>query len=118
MQHAQRTKAVTPQYVASVHMVEDELTLGIEAEEDITARGDVTDKLANLVSSCGTQQAFRIGRMRLPATHTESAPVYAKVAIKNEGASRWPNSIALVNVDGESWGLQTQAVDALGPGEV
>jgi len=115
----QQSKAALPRYSASVHMIEDcPLTLGIEAEEDETARGDATKELADLVSSCGADKAFRIGRVRLPATFSEIMPACARVAVKNDGAVRWPQTTVVMNIEGENLGLQVMALGMLEPGEV
>jgi len=115
----QQSKASLPRYSASVHMIEDcPLTLGIEAEEDETARGDATKELADLVSICGADKAFRIGRVRLPATFAEIMPACARVAVKNDGAVRWPQTTVVMHVEGENLGLQVMALGMLEPGEV
>lgn len=115
---AQKSKDSLLKYSASVLYMEDELTLGIEAEEDVMARGECTAELAELVSSCGAQQAFRIGRMRLPANFSEAAPACAKLVVKNQGSSAWPRTTVIVNMEGENLGLQVKELGALGPGEV
>lgn len=115
----QRSEANMPRYSASVHMIEDcPLTLGIEAEEDAAARGDVTKELADLAASYGAQQAFRIGRIRLPASFSEVAPACARVAVKNTGAERWPQTTVIVHVEGDNFGLQVMALGVLEPGAV
>lgn len=117
LQEIRGSKASVPQFSASVHLAEDDLTLGIEAEEDVAARGDVTKELVDLVSSFGALQACRIGRVHLPAGFSEAAPVCANVVVKNEGEVRWPRTTVIINVDGDSFGLQVKALRALLPGE-
>merc|ERR1719454_2847842 len=113
----QRSKAAMPRYSASVHMIEDSpLTLGIEAEEDAAAHGDVTKEMADLVSSYGATQVFRVGRIRLPASFSEVAPACARVAVKNDGPTRWPQTSVIVHVDGDNFGLQVMALGVLEPG--
>jgi hypothetical protein len=117
-QAAQRSKADVPTLSASVHMIDDcPLTLGIEAEEDETARGEVTDEFSDVVASCGAKQAFRIGRVRLPATFSDVAPACARVVVINDGPHRWPQTTVIMNVEGEAFGVPVMALGVLEPGE-
>jgi len=118
-EHQCEEKEKALHYSASVHMIEDDpLTMGIEAEEDVAARGDATKELADLVYSCGARQAFRIGRMRLPSTFSEVAPACARMLVKNDGVLAFPQTTVIVNVEGDHLGLQVMALGVLEPGEV
>merc|ERR1719491_543210 len=119
LQEMQKAKDDNPKYSASVHMIEDcQLTLGIEGKEDESARGDVSMELAELLSRCGAQQAFRIGRVHLPADFSEASPVCVRMVVKNDGVSRWPQTTVIVNMEGESLGMQVKELGMLEPGEV
>jgi len=117
LQEMQKVKDHNPKYSASVHMIED-LTMGIEGKEDEAARGDASIELAELVSRCGARQAFRVGRVHLPADFSEASPVCVRMAVKNDGASRWPQTTVIVNMEGESLGMQVKELGMLEPGEV
>jgi hypothetical protein len=115
----QKSKDAMPQCSASVHMIEDcPLTLGIEAEEDASACGDVTKELADLVSTHSAHRAFRIGRIRLPSSFSEVAPACARIALKNDGPTRWPQTTIIVHVEGENFGLEAMALGVLEPGAI
>jgi len=98
------------------------LTLGVEAEDDAAVRGDATSELAELVSTWQARQAFRIGRIRLPAAPATAssvpAPACARVAVRNDGTATWPETTVVVNVEGADMGLPIMALGALKPGEV
>merc|ERR1712185_615642 len=84
-----KKEAAAPRFSANVHMPDDEaLTLGIEAEEDAKARGDVTAHMKDLVLKAGATQAFCIGRMHLPKDFSDAMPACAKVAVKNNGMTK------------------------------
>jgi len=115
----QKHKAAEPKYSASVHMLEDcPLTLGIEAQEERGARGDVTTQMLDLVQSFGARQAIRIGRVHLPAMAADSSPASGRLEVKNDGSLRWPQTTVIVHVDGEPFGLEVMALGCVEPGEV
>jgi hypothetical protein len=119
VQEMQKAQDHESTYSASAHMIEDwQLTLGIEGKEDESARGDASVELAELVSRCGARQAFRMGCVHLPATFSEASPVCVRMAVKNDGASRWPQTTVIVNMEGESLGMQVKELGVLEPGEV
>jgi len=87
------------------------LMLGIEANEDDSARGDVTQAFADAVTSTGARQVFRFGRMILNISPTGlDVPACVKVRIANDGAAQWPELTALAIVFGEAYGCHDVAV--------
>jgi hypothetical protein len=112
-------EAAATEFSAHVDAPDDEgLTLGIEAEEDAKARGDVTAHMQDLLLRAGARQAFRIGRMHLPKDFSDAMPACAKVAVKNDGMTKWPDTVVLAKIEGDSFGLPTKALSALEPNEV
>jgi len=94
------------------------LIVGIEVQEDVGARGDISAELAAVLASAGASQAFRIGRVGVPtSTCTGDVPVCAKVVVKNDGAVPWPDTACLALVAGESWGFEHLPLGPLRPGE-
>lgn len=94
-----------------------ELTLGVEANEDVSARGDVTAEFAHIVAEAGAKQAFRAGRVVVPTGLDAPVPACAKVVVTNDGQVAWPASTALVIIAGDSMGFPQMALGALMPGE-
>eukprot|EP00428_Durinskia_dybowskii_P024786 CAMPEP_0170241586 /NCGR_PEP_ID=MMETSP0116_2-20130129/20563_1 /TAXON_ID=400756 /ORGANISM="Durinskia baltica, Strain CSIRO CS-38" /LENGTH=780 /DNA_ID=CAMNT_0010492429 /DNA_START=1 /DNA_END=2344 /DNA_ORIENTATION=- len=93
------------------------LIVGIEVQEDVGARGDISAELAAVLASAGASQAFRIGRVGVPtSTCTGDVPVCAKVVVKNDGAVPWPDTACLALVAGESWGFEHLPLGPLRPG--
>eukprot|EP00931_Biecheleriopsis_adriatica_P003982 TRINITY_DN105720_c0_g1_i1.p1 TRINITY_DN105720_c0_g1~~TRINITY_DN105720_c0_g1_i1.p1 ORF type:complete len:659 (-),score=202.57 TRINITY_DN105720_c0_g1_i1:62-1969(-) len=95
------------------------LMLGVEAQEDEAARGDVTAEFAQVIAGAGARQAFRLGRIALPAGGDESAsvPVCAKIVARNDGKVLWPETTAVAVTSGEAFGFPHMQLGALTPGE-
>eukprot|EP00928_Gymnodinium_smaydae_P074917 TRINITY_DN57932_c0_g1_i1.p1 TRINITY_DN57932_c0_g1~~TRINITY_DN57932_c0_g1_i1.p1 ORF type:complete len:552 (+),score=158.54 TRINITY_DN57932_c0_g1_i1:108-1763(+) len=102
------------------------MMLGIEAEDDETARGDASSEFADLLEEMGAEKAYRIGRVQLPAgvgyeaaTGRPLGPVPAsmKVTLANNGAKAWPETAVLALASGESHGLPLLPLGALQPGD-
>lgn len=128
--HSKHMHQVSEQ-AASAHVVGgDALMLVVEAEEDIVARGDITSELAADVAAAGARQAYRLGRVRLPAsachlaTHTgdcdgltATAPVCACVTLVNDGEVAWPATAVLAHVAGKPLGLPLLPLGPVAPGD-
>merc|ERR1712072_127893 len=94
------------------------LFLAVEAMEDVgMPSGDATSALPELVSGGTASQAFRIGRVHLPAA-SAGAPISTKVSVQNDGTSAWPSTTTLVSVEGDSMGLPSLKLGSLEPAEV
>jgi len=95
------------------------LVLGVEAEEDNLARGDVTKECVEAIASAGARQAFCIGRVRLTTGVRDTAPVpaSAKFVMKNDGQTPWADTTVLARMMGDSLGLPILPVTPVGPGE-
>merc|ERR1711988_1962677 len=91
------------------------LTLGIEAQEDAAAHGDVTSDFTELASRFEAKQVFRFGRVHL--SDGASAPACSRLTVQNDGTSAWPQTTVVVNVEGDSMGLPLMALGALEAGE-
>lgn len=98
-------------------MVGSPLVLGIEAQEEEAVRGDITEEFAGVVASAGASQAFRMGRMLLPAGGSSSVPACAKVVVQNDGQVQWPETTIIAVVSGDSLGFPQMPLGAMQPGE-
>merc|ERR1711971_82257 len=78
--------SASPQISAKI-LCSSILFTGIEAWEDESARGDVTDELADFCQVAGASQAFRIGRVVLPAGFEDGLPVCATAVVSNNGGA-------------------------------
>jgi len=94
-----------------------DLTLGVEAQEDASARGDVTEEFQHIVAEAGAKQAFRAGRVAIPVGLVAPVPACAKVVVVNDGGVPWPATTVLAVVAGEAMGFPQMALGALLPGE-
>jgi len=90
---------------------------GVEAQEDDSARGDVTAEFAAILPSVGASQAYRIGRIALPVGLGSAVPVCAKVCVVNDGAAKWPETTVVQLIHGDGLGLSHMELGALRPGE-
>lgn len=90
---------------------------GIEAREDESAKGDVTEALAGVLQACGAGQAYHLGRVILPTGGTAPVPVVAKVVVQNSGGTAWPESTVVVAVNGDPMGLPAMPLGAIAPSE-
>jgi hypothetical protein len=93
------------------------LVLGIEAREEDAARGDVTQEFAADVHGAGSSQAFRMGRMTLPAGGSSPVPACAKIVVQNDGQVTWPETTLIAVVAGDSLGFPQLPLGAWKPGE-
>lgn len=95
--------------------------LGIEAEEDAEACGDASTELLELITKHKACQAFRMGRIHLPAAAeamSVSSPACAKVVLRNSGTAPWPQTTVIGNVEGANMGQPIMVLGHLEPGEV
>jgi len=94
------------------------LVLGVEATEDASARGDVSEEFQDALRSFDLQQAYRLGRTILPTSNsTGLVPAEAKAVVINDGSIPWPESTAIGIAAGEAFGLPSMPLGALQPGE-
>lgn len=94
------------------------LILGVEAEEDEGAYGDVTAEFEAAISVVGAKQAFRLGRVAVPTGSTETTvPICAKIVVVNNGKVQWPESTAVAIASGEAFGFPYLQLGPLNPGE-
>jgi len=108
---------VVVQYSASV-LEAVPLVLGVEATEDTSARGDVTEDLKDALRSFGLKQAYRLGRTIIPtSSSTGLVPAEAKAVVTNDGSIPWPESAAIGIAAGDAFGLPSMSLGALRPGE-
>jgi len=112
--------------MAAVAICSEALVMGIEAEEDDGARGDVSNERTNSLAAAGARQVFRVGRARILAGDGIEAatgkplgpvPISARVHISNTGAERWPATVVLAISGGASLGLPVLPVASVSPGE-
>lgn len=94
------------------------LILGVEAEEFDIARGDASEEFSDLLSTTETKQAFRFGRVQLPAGLATTVPACAKVIVRNDSEVTWPEATAVQCILGDSFGFGQMQLGALQPGEV
>jgi len=98
-----------------------QLVLGVEATEDESARGDITEELQASFAggNFSAKQAYRCGRVIL-TTSAESVdvPVEAKMIIVNDGSVPWPEASCFSIVHGSAFGLEMLSVGAVQPGEL
>jgi len=90
------------------------LTLGIEAQEAEESRGEATEEFAGLA---GATQAYRIGRVTLPAGLDTVVPACAKIVVVNDGQAPWPETAAVTLVAGEALDFDHLPLGPLQPGE-
>jgi len=96
----------------------DALVLGIEASEDVSARGDVTSEFAQIVAACSGRQAFRVGRVQVAAgVRAEPVPACGCVVLENDGQLPWPSSTAFKLLSGDAYGFMPENLGGLQPGE-
>jgi len=102
----------------------DELVMGVEAEEDGAARGDVTAEFGSELADAGARQAYRLGRVRLPAGPVSplggtgaATPVCASVMIANDGKAAWPATAVLALINGAPLNLPLLPLGPVDPGE-
>lgn len=102
----------------------DALLLGIEAEEEEASRGDVTAEFGSQLADAVASQAYRLGRVRLPAGPVSlfggtgaPTPVCASVTIANDGKAAWPATAVLALVDGAPFDLPLLQLGPVDPGE-
>lgn len=93
------------------------LILGIEAVEDMGARGDITSAMQDVVSATGAQQAYCIGRMVMATSDSAPVPACAKFVVVNNGQVAWPETAAITLVAGHSYDFQHLQLGALQAGE-
>jgi hypothetical protein len=95
-----------------------ELVLGIEADEDSSARGDVTQAFAQdaEVLATGARQVFCIGSIKLPVGNV-AVPASATAIVINNGQVPWPEAASVVSLAGESFGFSQMPLGAVNPGE-
>lgn len=94
------------------------LMLGVEAQEDPSARGDVTEEFASIVANSGISQVYCAARVELPvsAIGTE-VPLCIRAVVINSGQVPWPETAAICLVSGESFSFPQMALGALKAGE-
>jgi len=118
-------KTAQPQSGCSARVVSsDALLLGVEAEEDEAARGDVTAEFGLELDDAAARQVYRLGRVRLPAGPISlfggtgaATPVCASVTIANDGKAAWPATAVLALVDGAPFDLPLLQLGPVDPGE-
>lgn len=94
------------------------LLVGIEAQEDDAARGDVSADFAPILEAAGARQAFRTGRV-VAVAGEDAVPVPActKLVVLNDGQVPWPETTALSLAAGETFDFQHLALGSIQPGE-
>jgi len=105
----------SPEHSAKVVSAEP-LVLGVEAQEDVTAQGVVTEMYTSALTDTGCCQAFSVGRVRVPI-NAGSVPVCAQVLVENDGDSPWPVTLAAALVSGDALGCPVLTLDSAGPGQ-
>jgi len=108
--------SASPQISAKI-LCSSILFTGIEAWEDESARGDVTDELADFCQLAGASQAFRIGRVVLPAGFEDGLPVCATAVVSNDGEASWPETAAVTLVAGDACDFPFLELGALEVGQ-
>jgi len=94
------------------------LVLGVEATEDASARGDVSEEFQDALRSFDLRQACRLGRTILPTSNsTGLVPAEAKAVVINDGSIPWPECTAIGVAAGDAFGLPSMQLGALQPGE-
>jgi len=116
--HENGKQEVVVQHSASV-LEAVPLVLGVEATEDASARGDVSEEFQDALRSFGLQQAYRFGRTILPtSSSTGLVPAEAKAVVTNDGSIPWPETSAISIAAGDAFGMPSMPLGALRPGEV
>lgn len=109
-------KEVAPKLSASV-VSSVPLVLGIEAQEDSSAQGDITQELAEAVRDSGAHQAWRIGRIVVPVGTDLPVPACVKAVVVNDGEVPWPETTVVTIVAGDALDFPELALGAIKPGE-
>lgn len=118
-------KSAQPQSGYSARVVSSSaLVLGVEAEEDEAARGDVTAEFGSELADAAAKQAYCVGHVRLPAVPVSlfggtvaATPVCASVTIVNDGKATWPATAVLAHVNGAQLDLPLLQLGPVDPGE-
>jgi len=100
----------------SARVLASEHTLGVEAWEDESVRGDITEELQEVIVQAGAKQAFRVARVVVPV-NAGVVPVCSKVVLANDGEVPWPASTVLSIVSGDALGFPGLALGAVAPGQ-
>jgi hypothetical protein len=112
---AETTAAQDPPPAASAAVVSASLLLGIEAQEDPTARGDITQNLAEQLAQVGAHQAFMLGNVVMPCSEGPKVPVCAKYIVMNNGQVPWPETTALHHISGQNFDFDILPLGAISP---
>jgi len=111
--------AAKPSQASAAVVGATSLVLGVEAEEETSARGLCGPaEFAGQLAKCGARQAYRLGHIRITAGGNEPAtPVCAGATVTNDGPVPWPATAALALLEGDAFGLPLLPVDGVQPGE-
>eukprot|EP00927_Polykrikos_kofoidii_P018551 TRINITY_DN18608_c0_g1_i4.p1 TRINITY_DN18608_c0_g1~~TRINITY_DN18608_c0_g1_i4.p1 ORF type:complete len:451 (+),score=83.70 TRINITY_DN18608_c0_g1_i4:79-1353(+) len=105
--------------VASARVIHSSpMMLGVEAQEDTSGRGDVTEEFGAAIRACGGTQGYRVGRIAVPINGTTAVPACAKIVVQNDGEVTWPEATITAHVDGNHFGFPQLPLGPLRPGEV
>eukprot|EP00927_Polykrikos_kofoidii_P018552 TRINITY_DN18608_c0_g1_i5.p1 TRINITY_DN18608_c0_g1~~TRINITY_DN18608_c0_g1_i5.p1 ORF type:complete len:720 (+),score=145.84 TRINITY_DN18608_c0_g1_i5:87-2162(+) len=105
--------------VASARVIHSSpMMLGVEAQEDTSGRGDVTEEFGAAIRACGGTQGYRVGRIAVPINGTTAVPACAKIVVQNDGEVTWPDATVTAHVDGNHFGFPQLPLGPLRPGEV
>jgi len=116
VEHTQLKQDAEPVTKLSAQVVSVEpLVLGIEVEDE-EADGVMNDAFASALADAGCQQAFLMGRVRVPMD-AGPAPVCVNVTIENDSDTPWPHTVAVVLVRGDAYGCPLLSLASASPGE-
>eukprot|EP00927_Polykrikos_kofoidii_P014310 TRINITY_DN16265_c0_g1_i1.p1 TRINITY_DN16265_c0_g1~~TRINITY_DN16265_c0_g1_i1.p1 ORF type:complete len:676 (-),score=105.90 TRINITY_DN16265_c0_g1_i1:106-2133(-) len=113
-------QALVPPLLATQAKVMDSsfLMLGIEAQEDHSVRGEVTEQLSAEIAALGGTHGYIVGRIKIPVGLSMDVPVCATIVVQNDGQVAWPDTIVVAHANGDAFGLVKLSLGALNPGEV
>eukprot|EP00927_Polykrikos_kofoidii_P018550 TRINITY_DN18608_c0_g1_i2.p1 TRINITY_DN18608_c0_g1~~TRINITY_DN18608_c0_g1_i2.p1 ORF type:complete len:719 (+),score=131.96 TRINITY_DN18608_c0_g1_i2:87-2159(+) len=94
------------------------MMLGVEAQEDTSGRGDVTEEFGAAIRACGGTQGYRVGRIAVPINGTTAVPACAKIVVQNDGEVTWPEATIMAHVTGDHFGFPQLPLGPLRLGEV
>eukprot|EP00927_Polykrikos_kofoidii_P018553 TRINITY_DN18608_c0_g1_i6.p1 TRINITY_DN18608_c0_g1~~TRINITY_DN18608_c0_g1_i6.p1 ORF type:complete len:673 (+),score=136.35 TRINITY_DN18608_c0_g1_i6:79-2019(+) len=105
--------------VASARVIHSSpLMLGIEAQEDTSGRGDITEEFGAAIRASGGTQGYRVGRIAVPINGTTAVPACAKIVVQNDGEVTWPEATIMAHVTGDHFGFPQLPLGPLRLGEV
>merc|ERR1712216_838755 len=90
----------------------------VQACQEESARGDVSEQSAELLVKFNCKQAFRIGRVTVPISVDASAVAASvRITLLNDGKVQWPETAVLAHAEGDTFGFSVLPLGPLLPGE-